>query len=120
MIKNLSVKVKLLLATVPLMILCIALAVISGTMQKNVYKESKEAYFNELAQINKTLVTVDRDFYQAEVGLEKAYLKAYTGTVDDDYKKALDDYDENLQQVYDGADTLSSLFAQDDYLYNTF
>ena len=73
MIKNLSVKVKLLLATVPLMILCIALAVISGTMQKNVYKESKEAYFNELAQINKTLVTVDRDFYQAEVGLEKAY-----------------------------------------------
>ena len=120
MIKNLSVKVKLLLATVPLMILCIVLAVISGTMQKNVYKESKEAYFNELAQINKTLVTADRDLYQAEVGLEQAYLKAYTGTVDDDYKKALDDYDENLQQVYDGADTLSSLFAQDDYLYNTF
>ncbi len=120
MIKNLSVKAKLLMATVPLIILVVVISILAATRQISVWKESKQVYFDEVAEIESTLVTIDRDFYQAEVGLEKAYIKSKTGTVDEGFQKALDDYDENLQQVYDGAETVGGLFSQDDYLFNTF
>jgi len=120
MIKNLSVRAKLLLATIPLMVLTIALTVASALLQKEVYKESKDVYFNELAQIDKTLVTIDRDFYQAEVGLDKAYIMIKTGTVNEYFQNNLDDYTTNIQQVLDGAAAAKTLFAQDDTLYNTY
>jgi len=121
MIKNISVKTKLLMATVPLILLVIIVTIIAGVRQMSVWKESKQVYFQELAEIEVILVTMDRDFYQAEVGLEKAYIQIKTGTVDGDaFNAALADYDENLQQVLDGAVTLKGLFEQDEYLFNTF
>ncbi len=115
--KNLSVRMKILLMTVPVIILLIVVTILAGFRQIAVMKEAKKVYFEEIAEIESVLITADRDFYQALLGLEQAFAKGQAGR---DTSGAVADYKENLEQVYDGAKTLEQLFSEDEYLFNEY
>ena len=115
--RNMKVGVKLLIMTVPLMVLLIVVTVASGLRQMTVLRESKKVYYEELAEIEATLITADRDMYQAQLALEKAEVAKYTGEVN---PELIDDYKENLQQSYDAVGTAKDAFSQDDYLFTEY
>lgn len=115
--RNMKVGVKLLIMTVPLMVLLIVVTVASGLRQMSVLRESKKVYYEELAEIEATLITADRDMYQAQLALEKAEITKNTGEVN---PELIDDYKENLQQSYDAVGTAKDAFSQDDYLFTEY
>ena len=115
--RNMKVGVKLLIMTVPLMVLLIVVTIASGLRQMSVLRESKKVYYEELAEIEATLITADRDMYQAQLALEKAEVTKYTGEVN---PELIDDYKENLQQSYDAVGTAKDAFSQDDYLFTEY
>lgn len=71
--KNFSLKVKLLILTVPL-ILCIIVAVIFAGVQMNSTQEvMTHVYYDMLYNVNSALVNADRDYYQSLLGAIQYY-----------------------------------------------
>lgn len=120
MINNLRVRTKLMLMTIPLIVLVIVITVVTGFRQMNVLKESKDVYYEEIAQLQVTMLTVDRDLYQSLLGLELAHSIYITGKNRAQGVEHANEYSENLAQVYDGIDTLKELYGKDEYLYTEY
>ena len=119
MLKKQSILVKLLIMVVPLIILAVFLAVFSGVNELNTLNEAREVYFEELSGIIDDVLACDRDFYQAQLGSDRAHLMEEKGD-EAAVKEYLDDFDGNRTQVYDGLDSIESKCVNDPYLYNTF
>ncbi len=71
-LNNLSIKLKLLVLTVPL-IVCVIAAVIFAGVQINNMEEVTHVYYDVLYNINSSLVNADRDFYQSLLGATQYY-----------------------------------------------
>ncbi|MBQ7584487.1 MAG: methyl-accepting chemotaxis protein, partial [Lachnospiraceae bacterium] len=119
MLKKQSILVKLGIMTLPLAILAIGLGIFSGVSEISTLNEAKQVYFDELNGMIDTVLSTDRDFYQSQLGAERAYLMEMRGR-STDIAEGLDDYDSNKQQVYDGLDELGSELAKDAYLNNEY
>ena len=115
--RNMKVGVKLLIMTVPLMILLVVVTIASGMRQLHVLREAKEVYFKELAEIEATLITADRDLYQAQLAMQQSEIAKYTG---EDNAGFISDYEENLQQSYDAVAKAKAGFGKDDYLFTEY
>ncbi|MCR5145704.1 MAG: methyl-accepting chemotaxis protein [Lachnospiraceae bacterium] len=63
--KNLSIKVKLLMATLPILIVLIHCVTYMSIQMRQVGADSEELYYNNLYKINSLLIEADRDYYQA-------------------------------------------------------
>ena len=119
MLKKQSILVKLAIMTLPLAILAIVLGIYSGVSEMATLNEAKMVYFDELNGMIDTVLATDRDFYQSQLGAERAYLMEMRGR-STDIAEGLDDYDSNKQQVYDGLDELGDELARDPYLNNEY
>ncbi len=115
--RNLKVGPKLLLMTVPLVVLLVVVTIASGIRQMKVLEDAKDVYYDQLAKIESTLITADRDLYQAQLGLEQAFQLKELGR---DTKDAVATYEENYQQCVDAVASLEKKFADDKYLYETY
>ena len=116
---NLSIRAKLLVSVIPQMILIIFLAIFVAVSEMNVLNEAREVYYDELKEMSEKLVTIDRDFYQAQMALDKIYI---SDTKNDPMmvEEALGDYTENTQQVLDGIDAVAKIMADDTYLLREY
>ena len=119
MLKKQSILVKLGIMTLPLAILAIVLGIYSGISEMSTLNEAKEVYFDDLKNMIDIVLSADRDFYQAQLGSDRAHLMEEKGLTDK-VEEELRDYDENLQQVYNGLDSLEAEMKEDSYLYNDF
>ncbi len=102
--KNLSVRAKLILATVPSLIILIIFTVFFLIKMNALYNDAEDVYYNRLYTINSNLINADRDFYQAlqastqEFNMEIAHSPGLT----EDFKQQnIDDFNDNKQQVFD-------------------
>ncbi len=106
--KNLPIRLKLILATVPSLFILIACVVFFSMELNSINDQAEEMYFEKLYTINSTLINADRDFYQSLKGATSYYesswktKKGYSG-VDPQLEEYVSDYEENAQQVSDNA-----------------
>ncbi|MBQ9360633.1 MAG: hypothetical protein IJT96_06325 [Lachnospiraceae bacterium] len=119
MLKKQSILVKLGIMTIPLAIFAIVLGIYSGISEMSTLAEAKEVYYDDLKGMTDLVLSADRDFYQAQLGSDRAHLMEEKGLTDA-VQQELDQYDENLQQVYDRLDSLDAEFKEDTYLYNDY
>ena len=102
-INNLSVRVKLLILTVPLSIALIVACVVMGVEMNSVEEEVTGIYYDTLFTVSDNLINADRDFYQARVA---------------DYKGDKQDFADNMQQTYDRVHEADSVASKSPTLYN--
>ncbi|MBD5445306.1 MAG: methyl-accepting chemotaxis protein [Lachnospiraceae bacterium] len=96
--KNLRIRAKLLAMVLPLAILVVVLLVVATGLTTNVSSRSKSLFYDQLYQANSTLISADRDFYQAYLSMMK--LIASRDNATEDMKAArIADYDENIEQT---------------------
>ena len=114
-----SIITQLILMMMPLVVVLIVATVYLGLENISVFNEAKEVYYDDIGQIENTLITADRDFYQAELALEKNYYGHITG-YDADARSEAEDFEENAQQVRDAVVNLHSMYGKDPYLYTEF
>ncbi|MCR4717959.1 MAG: hypothetical protein K5656_12355 [Lachnospiraceae bacterium] len=120
--KNLSIRAKLLLMVIPLMVIVLVVTLYSGYAQDSQFTETKEVFLEELAALEEQLVVIDRDLYQAAKASDTIYY--YTTfareSQGDAIKAATEDYLENLDQVREGAKEAGNILAKDNYLYKEY
>ncbi|MCR5179139.1 MAG: hypothetical protein K6C95_09195 [Lachnospiraceae bacterium] len=115
--KNLSVKLKLLILTLPLIACIIVLVIFAGVEIRQTEETVSEVYYNTLFKTSDLLISADRDLYQADVDVVKIYL-ARDYISDDDFTKMLSDFEDNIQQVYDKIEEADAIAKGEPSLYN--
>ena len=111
---------RLVLLVVPVLAILIIASFCGAYAVKYVADESKEVYLDEINQISSTLITMDRDMYQAELAEMEFYFLTLSDGQPDEIKEMLADFQENYQQSKEAVDTLKGLFAKDSYLYTEY
>ncbi|MCR5032021.1 MAG: hypothetical protein K6A92_04085 [Lachnospiraceae bacterium] len=110
MLKNLSIRVKLIIMVVPLVVVAIASTIFLAYTANNLAGMSQDLYYEQLYNINSTLINADRDLYQAYTGvLSKLSFEAYV--TPEMVQGYLDDYEENAQQVQDRVHQVADIVA---------
>ena len=115
--KNLSVKLKLLILTVPLIACILVLMVFAASKVRQTEKELSDVYYETLYKTSELLINADRDLYQANVAVVEISL-ARDYIPDDQFKALVADYEENVQQVYDRVNEADSIASKVPSLYN--
>ena len=120
MLKNSSVIVKLLSIFVPMSVLLVFLMAFSGIRQSSIFEKARIVYGEEIGKTNSTLITMDRDYYQAQYANENVFYNWDKPGKDDVVSRGKEDYAENLQQVKDGAVKLHEELSENEFLYKTY
>ncbi len=115
--KNLSVKLKLLFLTIPLIACIVVLMIFAAVKVRQTEEELSSVYYETLYKTSELLINADRDLYQADVDVVEIYL-AREYIPDDQFKVMVADYEENVQQVYDRVNEADSIAAKFPSLYN--
>ena len=99
--KNISLKIKLLLCTIPPVVALIASIMVFLFIIRKTYNDSKNVYFTKLYYINSNLVNADRDFYQAMQASTRQFQMTRPGERFDTAKNEASrkDYEDNVSQV---------------------
>lgn len=120
MLKNSSIIVKLLSVFLPMSLLLIFLMGFSGVRQNTIFEEARIVYDEEIGKTNSTLITMDRDYYQAQYANENVFYNWDKPGKEDVVSRGKEDYAENLQQVKDGAVKLHEELSENEFLYKTY
>ena len=114
--KNLSLRVKILLIVVPLVIALVASTLIGIMRMKQIEDEMTDIYYEVLFHVTDASINADRDFYQAL----SAHLKvlAKKDASEEEKQGFYADIDENLQQTYDGVHEAINIASENESLYN--
>ncbi|MCR5033618.1 MAG: hypothetical protein K6A92_12255 [Lachnospiraceae bacterium] len=124
-LKNLSIKAKLQVMTVPLMVAVIVAVIFSAVQIQNTSEEMTHVYYDTLYQVNSTLINADRDYYQAILGATQYYdiVNGYSSMpaaiVAEKSAEKLDDYVSNSQQVADEIQEVIQIASGNELLYRT-
>ena len=114
--KNLSLKLKIALIVLPLVLALVASTIVGIVRMKQIESETTEIYYDVLFEITDAAINADRDFYQA---LSAHLQYTYRGDVTTAEKKGYaEDIAENAQQTYDGVHNAIEIAKKDDDLYN--
>ncbi|MCR5685199.1 MAG: methyl-accepting chemotaxis protein [Lachnospiraceae bacterium] len=104
---NLSLKTAMVMLVTPAFIaLIVSLVLLSGKVETT-YSETEDLFFDNLYQINSTLINADRDLYQAMLGVMEFHDNQYSTEImlnaelRDQLNARLDYYAENRQQAID-------------------
>ncbi|MBR1669476.1 MAG: methyl-accepting chemotaxis protein [Butyrivibrio sp.] len=122
-LNNLSVKIKLLILTVPLIICVIVAVIFAGVQMNSTEQEVTHVYYDMLYNVNSSLVNADRDFYQSLLGATQYYdiVNGYSSMpaeiVEVKSAEKLSEYTDNARQVSEGIDDVIRVASQDDLLY---
>ncbi len=121
--KNLSIKVKLLVLVVPLVVTLIGASIFYSSQMRKVSNDSKEILYEKLYKIDNLLVNADRDFYQAMLAAMQYHdIKSGFSQLDPETEKIIlentmqsfqDNYDQTLDRVKEAIQIASS----EDLLY---
>lgn len=123
MISNLSVRFKLLLLTVPLIICIVASVIFAGVQINSTSDKVTHVYYDMLYTVNGTVLNADRDFYQALTGATQYYdmINGYSAMppemIEEYLPQKLDDYKTNYQQVVDKVTKAAEVAKNDETLY---
>ncbi len=114
--KNLSLKFKIGLIVIPLVVALIACTFVGIMRMKQIEGQTTDIYYEVLFNITEATINADRDFYQALT----AHLQyTYRGDVTTNEKTEFAaDVEENAQQTYDGVHKAIEIAKQDESLYN--
>ena len=122
-LNNLSIKLKLLVLTVPLIVCVIVAVIFAGVQINSTEEEVTHVYYDMLYNVNSTLVNADRDFYQALLGATQYYdiANGYSSMPESiiaaKSAEKLADYTDNAKQVTEGINDVISLASQDELLF---
>ncbi len=115
--KNISVKLKLLILTIPLIVCIIILVIFAGVEIRSTADRVSEVYYDTLYKCASTLINADRDLYQADVDAVKILLaKQHFG--DAEIEEMIGDFKDNAQQVYDELREADAIAKEVPSLYN--
>ncbi len=118
--KKKGIAFQLIIMIIPTIVVLIGLTVFMAIEMMNTLKESKATYFEEIAEIEQTLLTADRDLYQAELALEQARVRQSLMEDDGNLAAMVADFKENTDQVKDSFTTLNAKYGANPYLGNEF
>lgn len=124
--KNLSIKVKLLIATIPIIVVLIHCVTYLSMQTNKVAVETEDLYFNNLYKINSLLISADRDYYQAmmaatqyrqiqSAGNQLGSPEQLQGMLDEkntEFEENRDQVMERMNEAIDIANNRSDLFTQ--------
>ncbi len=109
--KKMSIRAKLLLMVVPLVIIGIISAVAYSYLVSDVRGKSEGILYDQLYSVSSSLITADRDFYQAAYASMQVCMAGEYVT-EDEMKGYLEDYSENAQQTIDHIRELQPIIQQ--------
>ncbi|MBQ6537316.1 MAG: MCP four helix bundle domain-containing protein, partial [Eubacterium sp.] len=113
--KNLSMRFKILLVVIPLVIALVASTVVGVLQMKSIENQTTEMYQGLLYQVTDATLNADRDFYQA---LTAHYQYVYRKDLNNEEMKGLmEDIKENLQQTTDGVHNAINIASENESLY---
>ncbi|MBR1853491.1 MAG: methyl-accepting chemotaxis protein [Lachnospiraceae bacterium] len=122
-INNMSIKIKLLLLTIPLIASIVIAVIFAGVEINSTEEKVTKVYYDTLYKVNSELTNADRDFYQAMLGATQYYdlVNGY-GDMPADLMtqylpEKLDDYTTNKQQVLDNVDAAVEIAKTNEELY---
>lgn len=104
-LKNIGVRAKLLLMSVPLIIALIVSLVIMGVELNSTEEEVSKVYYEILYTVNSTLINADRDYYQAVYAatqyydLSNGFADAPPEMIPEYLETQMGDYNDNCDQV---------------------
>ena len=113
-LKNINVRIKLLIISVPLAISLLVAVIMMGVEMNSTEKELTNIYYETLYKASDAIINADRDFYQARV----AMLAVNASSSDAEYKENKDSYEENMQQAHDGVVEAAGIAELNPELYN--
>ncbi|MBR4530086.1 MAG: hypothetical protein IKO80_07400 [Lachnospiraceae bacterium] len=115
--KNLSVKLKLLILTIPLIACIVILLIFAGVQIRNTEADVSEVYYDTLFKTSSLLINADRDLYQAHVAAVQIIL-ARDEMGEAKVAEYYADYEENVQQVADRLKQADDIAKQEPTLYS--
>ncbi|MBQ7563324.1 MAG: hypothetical protein IJT16_04970 [Lachnospiraceae bacterium] len=115
-----GITAQLITMMLPLVILLIAVTAFMGSENLNTLAEAKQVYYDDIGQIENSLLSIDRDAYQALVALNGIYDIHGGIEPEEELEGDIESYESNYQQVLDGISALKTEFSRDSYLYNDF
>ena len=121
--KNLSVKVKLLIIVIPLVAALIFACIFYSVQMYKATDESEQILYEKLYKISDLLVNADRDYYQAMLAAMQYHdISCGYSSLDEAMEKqllesTLQDYVDNSQQTIDRVSEAIEIAATDELLY---
>ena len=112
-----GITAQLITMMLPLVILLIAVTAFMGSENLNTLAEAKQVYYDDIGQIENSLLSIDRDAYQALVALNGIYDIHGGIEPEEELEGDIESYESNYQQVLDGISALKTEFSRDSYLY---
>ena len=118
-LKNIKMRAKLFILTIPMMVALIASVVIAGVKIYKTEKDVTGVYYDALYTINNKLINADRDFYQAmmEAAKYREFTEGYTDFTAEIAEATLKSYEDNRQQVFDRVTVAVDVASKYDSLY---
>lgn len=118
MFKNLSIRTKLLLILLPAMLEIVLLLTNYITDSYSTYNKAKDIFYNDLYQVHTSLLSSDRDFYQASEAAGRIYYADVSDTqMITDFKSS---YAENVEQASNNANKILEILKGDNKLLNYY
>ncbi|MBQ7481842.1 MAG: methyl-accepting chemotaxis protein, partial [Lachnospiraceae bacterium] len=123
-LKNLSVRIKLLILTVPFAVALIVSCVVMGIELNSTEDEVAGIFYDILYTANNSLVSADRDYYQAVYAatqyydLSHGYSDAPEASIPEYLKTNLEDYEKNCTQVLANIEAAMEAAKKNEVLFN--
>lgn len=118
MFKNLSIRGKLFLIILPAIIeMILMLFALISTSNSN-YEKSRDIYYNDLYLTHTSLLSSDRDFYQASVAALK--ISIFDGSDTKELADLRTTYADNAKQASDNANKIVTYLKNDSKLLNEY
>ncbi|MBO7356665.1 MAG: methyl-accepting chemotaxis protein [Lachnospiraceae bacterium] len=118
-LKNLNMRWKLLLLTIPLAAAVIVSVLIAGYKINRTEQELTNVYYGTLYKVNSNLLNADRDFYQSTSAAAKVHevLDGLLELPEPVYNAAVADYQDNRDQVLSRVDAAVAIAREDELLF---
>lgn len=122
MLKNLSLRNKLLLMIIPAILELVLLLYVYAADNNSTFNKSKEIFYNDLYLVHTSLLSSDRDFYQADQAVRQ--LQLLINSADTSDEQLLIDlnavYSQNAQQASDNANKITEILKNNQKVLDSY
>jgi len=122
MLKNLSLRNKLLLMIIPAILELVLLLYVYAADNNSTFNKSKEIFYNDLYLVHTSLLSSDRDFYQADQAVRQ--LQLLINSADTSDEQLLIDlnavYSQNAQQANDNANKITEILKKNQKVLDSY
>ncbi|HPU63064.1 MAG TPA: methyl-accepting chemotaxis protein [Mobilitalea sp.] len=118
-LRNRKVATRLWIMISPAIIMIIVLSIGSSLLNRKILRDSKETFYEIVAQTSRLMLNADRDFYHAAM-IEKEVILTRDEIDEDALKGLIDSYDENLALILSGMDEAYKKIKEKPFLFKEF